>query len=301
LSRRLALNDLGERSTRAEAIAALRGAFAEAGVESYALDARLIACAAGRFSTADLICDPERALGESVARLKDMGARRASREPLSRILDEREFWGLKLALAPTVLDPRPDTETLVETALRAFAHRRNDHLRILDLGSGSGAILCALLSEFSSASGVALDVSPAAAAVSRANLEALGLDERAGVLVGRWCDALDGRFDIVVSNPPYIARPELAGLAPEVLRHDPLIALDGGADGLDAYRAIASALTRLVEPAAGWFFLEIGAGQEEDVSAILVANGMGRLGFERDLAGRVRVVQGRPSGSEPSF
>jgi release factor glutamine methyltransferase len=281
-------------ATRAEAISALRGALGEAGVENPALDARLLVRAAGELAAEDIIREPNRALSvEQRFRLRQMAERRIAREPISRILQNREFWGLPLKISPDVLDPRPETETLVEAVLKSFASRRDEPLRILDLGVGSGALLCALLSELPNAFGLGLDISQAAAEVARGNLSALGFADRSAVVVGAWAVALNDRFDIVVSNPPYIASDEISGLAPEVRDFDPIIALDGGGDGLDAYRAISATLGQRLAPKGGAFFLEIGAGQAESVTAILAAAGFGALTTRRDLGGRDRMVQGR--------
>jgi release factor glutamine methyltransferase len=278
--------------TRAAALSALRVAFAEAGIDDGAVDARLLLCAAGGFDRTDLLRDPEQSLSAAaLERLAPMAGRRAAGEPVSRILARREFWGLPLALSPAVLDPRPDTETLVAAVLTEFADRRAEPLRILDLGAGSGAILCALLTEFGAAAGFAIDVSAAAAAQARANLATCGLAKRSHVVVGSWGAALSDRFDIVVSNPPYIARDAIGGLAREVRDHDPTLALDGGLDGLDAYRQIAPQLAGFLRP-GGRFFLEIGAGQAESVAAILAAQGLTRPATYADLTGLARVVAG---------
>jgi release factor glutamine methyltransferase len=281
-------------ATRAEAISALRGALGEAGVENPALDARLLVRAAGELAAEDLVREPNRALGvEATSRLRQMAERRIAREPIARILQNREFWGLPLKISPDVLDPRPETETLVEAVLETFASRRDESLRILDLGVGSGALLCALLREMPNAFGFGLDISQSAAKVARDNLSALGFADRSAVAVGAWAMALNGRFDIVISNPPYIARDEISGLAPEVRDYDPIIALDGGGDGLDAYRAISAALGQILGRKGGAFFLEIGAGQAKSVTEILAAAGFGVLTTRCDLGGRDRMVQGR--------
>jgi release factor glutamine methyltransferase len=281
-------------TSRGEAFRASTATLRAAGVENADREARLLLVAASGLGAVDLIVEPGAALGETAAaQLERFLARRAAHEPLSRIVGQREFWSLELAISPNVLDPRPDTETVVEAALAAFAGRREEKLRILDLGAGSGAILCALLSELPNAFGVAAEISPEAAGVARANLAALGFAARSSVVVGRWAEAVDGRFDIVVSNPPYIASAEIDNLAPEVRGHDPRLALDGGRDGLDAYRAIAGALGRIIAP-RGAFFLEIGAGQGEAVSRLMAEAGMGDLALIRDLAGRDRVARGRP-------
>jgi release factor glutamine methyltransferase len=281
-------------ATRADAIATLRGALGEADVESPALDARLLVRAAAGLAAEDLIRDPDRMLSvEERSRLRQMAERRIAREPISRIVQNREFWGLSFVISPDVLDPRPETETLVEAVLETFASRRDEPLRILDIGVGSGALLCALLSELPNAFGLGLDISPAAAEVARGNLSALGFADRSCVIVGAWTAALNDRFDIVVSNPPYIASNEIGGLAPEVRDYDPILALDGGVDGLNAYRAISMTLGHCLTPKFGAFFLEIGAGQAESVTAILTAAGLGDLTTRCDLGGRDRMVQGR--------
>jgi release factor glutamine methyltransferase len=282
-----------EGMTAGAALRVLSAAFAEAGIDNPALDARLLLSAATGLKREDLIARPDRALEpDALTRLRPLAARRLDREPVSRILRRREFWGLPLRLTPDVLDPRPETETLVEAALAAFAPRRRDTLRVLDLGAGSGAILCALLSEWPNAFGVGVDVSSEAATVAKDNLAALGLAARSSVVVGHWDDSLTGRFDVVVSNPPYIASAEIDALEPEVRRHDPRRALDGGLEGLDAYRALAVSLGRIIAP-RGAFFLEIGAAQGEPVLSLLAGAGLGDLALVRDLAGHDRVAQGR--------
>jgi release factor glutamine methyltransferase len=278
--------------TRGAALMALRGLFAEAGIDDGAVDARLLLCAAGGLKSADLIRAPETALSEAaLQRLAPMAGRRAAGEPVSRILSRREFWGLPLTISPDVLDPRPDTETLVEVVVRELAHKREAPLRILDLGAGSGAILCALLKEFGAATGIAVDLSAPAAALARANLAACGLADRSRVVVGSWGRAIRGPFDIIVSNPPYIPSGEIDGLEREVRDHDPSLALDGGPDGLDAYRAIGPQLGPLLGE-NGLFFLEVGVGQAGGVMAILAEYGLTKLACDADLAGLARVVRG---------
>jgi release factor glutamine methyltransferase len=284
-------------ATRSEALKALGAMLANAGIDSYAADARLLLCAAGGLSSVDLIREPKCVVGEpTLARLAPMAGRRAAREPLSRIFSKREFWGLSLAISPDVLDPRPETETLVEAVVCELADKRQAPLRILDLGAGSGAILCALLKEFGQATGVGVDVSVAAAAQTRANLAACGLAGRSGVLAGSWASAFRGPFDVIVSNPPYIASGEIDGLEREVRDHDPALALDGGRDGLDAYRALGREIGPLLGE-GGRFFLEVGAGQAGDVMAILGQNGLTGLDTYADLAGFARVVRGGASAT----
>lgn len=284
--------------TSGVALRTLSEALATAGIDSFAADARLLLCAAAGMNCADLIGDPERALSAAaVDRLAPMAARRAAREPVSRILGRREFWGLPLAISPAAFDPRPETETLVEAVVDALADQRAAPLRFLDLGAGSGAILCALLTEFRAASGVAVDLSPQAATQARANLVACGLAGRAAVVVGCWARAVRASFDVVVSNPPYVASGEIGDLQRDVRDHDPALALDGGLDGLDAYRAIGPRLNALLAP-GGRFFFEVGAGQAESVRTILGGHGLTGLATHADLAGVARVVGGRATSGE---
>lgn len=263
---------------------------AAAGVEGARRDARLLLAEAAGLEPGALTAWPERPLSADARRRYESHlARRASREPVARILGRREFWSLPFALSPATLDPRPDSETLVE-ALLACQPDRGRPLRLLDLGTGSGCLLLALLSELPAAWGLGLDRSAEAAATARRNAADLGLAERAAFLVGDWAAALadaQGGFDLVVSNPPYIARNALETLDPEVLRHDPRAALDGGPDGLSAYRALAGELPRLLRP-GGWAAVEIGADQEASAAAALAGGGLPEPALLRDLAGRPR-------------
>jgi release factor glutamine methyltransferase len=282
--------------SRAEALAWLAETFDEAGLEEPKREARLALCEAGGLQPAALIAAPETALGEPAAsRLAELAARRAAGEPLSKIAGRREFWGLTLTVSPDVLDPRPETETLVETALKVIGARRRDRLRILDLGIGSGAILCALLTEWPAARGLGVDASAAAVAIARRNVESCGLAARAEVRLGSWTDGIEGPFDLVVSNPPYIPSAEIDGLAREVRAFDPRLALDGGADGLDAYRAILPASVGLLAP-RGRLIVEVGAGQGGEVLGLAARLGFVHAETRRDLAGIERIVIGeRPA------
>lgn len=275
--------------SRADAQRALTQAFIGAGLDSAALDARVLTCAALGIDHAGLLRDPDLPLGEAASRLAAFAKRRLAREPVSRILGQREFFGETYAVDPAVLDPRPDTETLVEAVLAALGPRANEALRLLDLGTGSGAILGALLGQLPRAIGFGVDLSPAAGAVARRNLDALGLSGRAFILAGHWLAPISGRFDVIVSNPPYIEAEEMAGLDPEVRLYDPRLALDGGADGLEAYRAIASAVAPHLAP-RGILAFELGADQATAVESILRSCGLEPIGRRRDLAGRDRVV-----------
>lgn len=255
-------------------------------------DARTLLRAAAGLTRLDLALSPEAPLGpEATDLLTTYAARRAAREPVSRILGARGFWSLDLHVAPDVLDPRADTETLVETTL-ALIEDREAPIDVLDLGAGSGAILCALLSELPNARGVAVDLSSQACAATRANLTRCGLAARAVVIRGRWGDSLVGPFDVVVSNPPYIRADDIPGLDPEVRLHDPVMALDGGADGLRCYRDICKDLPRLVRP-GGVAAFEVGWDQAQDVAALLGAGGFCVAAVARDAEGHERVVAAR--------
>jgi release factor glutamine methyltransferase len=278
----------------------LVAAFAASGIEDPVLDARLLVCAAAQITHADLVRDPDLELVDMAARrLEAYAARRIAREPVSRILGSRGFWDLDLLVTPAVLDPRPDTETLVEAALEVFAERRMSALRIVDLGTGSGALLCALLREFPAATGVGIDLSAAACEVARLNLARCGLAGRGEIQHGEWGEAMGRRFDLAVANPPYIASEIICTLAPEVRDHDPRLALDGGADGLHAYRALASLLPRILA-GAGLAVLETGAEQSESVRALLHNAGLTVAAPRRDLAGCARAIVAfaPPAGDE---
>ena len=283
---------LSPTTTRAGARAVLSTRLRELGFENPEREATLLVTNACGLRAVDLISAPEAPLGEAARRLEIFAARRASGEALSRILGRRSFWSLDFAISPDVLDPRPETETLVEAAVAKLAARRGEALRILDLGVGSGAILCALLTEFPAALGLGVDRSEGAAAIARGNAETLGLAARARIEVGDWTAGLESPFDLIVSNPPYIRSGDIAGLDREVRDHDPRLALDGGPDGLAAYRALAPEIARLLAP-EGWFFLEVGAGQAASVREIASRAGLCNLAAFADLAGIERVVGGR--------
>jgi release factor glutamine methyltransferase len=281
--------------TRAAALARVAARLCDSGVDAHEAreDARLLLRAALGLTRLELALSSDASLTpEDWERLSRLASRRAAREPVSRILGERGFWTLDLSVSPNVLDPRPDTETLVETTL-ALVEQRDAPLSILDLGSGSGAILCALLCELPQAQGVAVDLSPHACAATRENLARCGLSDRAFVMRGRWGAALAGPFDIIVSNPPYVRAAEIESLAPEVRLHDPALALDGGADGLDCYRQILDDLRRLLAP-GGLVGFEIGWDQLAGVTQLLDRKGLSVVRATRDAGGRDRVVAARP-------
>jgi release factor glutamine methyltransferase len=275
--------------THADAHQRAAALLAEAGIETPKRDARVLLLEAAAIDHAALLRDPDARLGEdAAARLQGFLERRLKREPVSRILGRREFWDLSLRITPDVLDPRADTETLVRTAIEALAERRGETLRILDLGTGSGALLCACLSEFPRAFGIGTDLSEAACRVATGNLAANGLAGRGAIVCGDWGEALAGGFDLVVANPPYIASAAIAALAPEVRDYDPLGALDGGPDGLAAYRALAADLGRLLAP-EGVAIVEIGHDQAESAAKCFRATGWS-VAVRQDLENQPRAL-----------
>jgi release factor glutamine methyltransferase len=279
--------------TAATLLAAVRLRFRAAGLPTADLDARLLVAAAlGMPADRVVLAGATPVEAAAAARADALAARRLAGEPVGRILGVREFWSIPFRLAPDVLEPRPDTETVVEAALAAIARRGSRDLTLADLGTGSGAILVALLTELPRATGIGVDISEAAARVARANAEAAGVGDRALFVVGDFAAALRRGLDLVISNPPYISSDEMAGLSREVLDHDPRRALDGGADGLEAYRAILGRIDELLAP-HGVVVLETGAGQAEAVSALAVAAGLEVEEIRADLGGRARSVTAR--------
>lgn len=275
----------------------LAAAFERAGLDTPTLDARLVVTGVLGLGRSATLAAPERLLGADEARLLERAAqRRLAREPVSRILGERQFFGLDLEIGPATLDPRPDTETLVEGVLRKATSGilpGGPAYRIADIGTGSGAILLALLRHLPHAVGLAADISPCALAVAERNAKKLGVADRFTTLRTSWLDGLAGPFHCIVSNPPYIPSGTIQGLEPEVASYDPKVALDGGSDGLDAYRALIPAAARTLE-AGGLLALEIGADQEQKVRQIIdLETGyldLGSVEVWSDLARKPRCV-----------
>jgi release factor glutamine methyltransferase len=214
--------------------------------------------------------------------------RRLDHAPVAHLLGTQEFWSLRFAVSPATLIPRADSEALIEAAIDAFPDRAAVR-RVLDLGTGTGCLLLAALTEFPNATGLGLDRVPAAAALARDNAARLGLADRARFAAADWAAPLSGRFDLVISNPPYIERATIPGLMPEVARHEPASALDGGPDGLDAYRAICAALPRLLAP-GGRAVVELGQGQQAAVTTIAAHAGLRVVGCRVDLGGVARAL-----------
>ena len=263
-----------------------------AGVDGPVIDARLLLEAATGASRVDIVTDPHRALtAEQEAALDALLARREAREPVSHILGKKGFWKVELKVTRDVLTPRPDTETIVDALLKSLPEEAP--MRILDLGTGSGAILLALLAERPNWTGVGVDISPEALEVARENAALLKLEDRASFLHASWTEGQsDAHYDAVASNPPYIPTGDIAALEPEVSVHEPRLALDGGPDGLDAYRFLAPEVLRVLKPGAV-FALEIGHDQGAAVEQLMQAAGAGYCRVISDLGQHDRVVIGR--------
>ena len=262
-------------------------------IDSPAIDARLLVEAATEASRLEILTDPHRPLtAEQSATLAGYLERRLRREPVSRILGRKGFWKIMLNVTPDVLSPRPDTETILDIAMLAFEPAQA--FSMIDLGTGSGAILLAVLADRPGATGVGTDISSEALAVAKENAANLDLDSRATFLRTEWAAGFgDHSFDLVVSNPPYIPSDDISGLDPEVRDHDPVLALDGGPDGLQAYRDLAPEIARILKP-TGVFAVEIGWDQGEAVKALFEAAGFSDVKVVKDLGDRHRVVTNGP-------
>ena len=264
-----------------------------AAIESPRLEARLLLAHALGTTQEALLREPGAAVPEAAAaRFRAALAARLEATPVAHILGQQGFWTLDLAVSPATLIPRADSEALVEAALEAFPDPEAP-LRVLDLGTGTGCLLLAVLAERPRAFGVGVDLVPAAAALAAANAARNGLADRAAFLAGDWANALSGRFDLVLSNPPYIESEAIPGLMPEVARHEPASALDGGRDGLDAYRRLVALLPGLLAP-GGAAVLELGIGQLPAVETLARAAGLAPVGCREDLGGVQRALVLRP-------
>jgi len=263
----------------------------DAGIDQPAIDARLMLEVAADVTRTEIVTDPYRMLTEQQwATLDDYLTRRARREPVSHIIGRKGFWKILLQVNKNVLTPRPETEVIVDEVLKAFPESMS--FNMLDLGVGSGTILLAILAERPAARGLGIDVSEEALAVARENAANLDLNNRTALLRGDWTTGLgDEGFDLVVSNPPYIASHIIETLEPEVRDHEPRLALDGGPDGLDAYRQLAPEILRVLKP-GGMFAVEIGYDQSADVEALFRQAGASNVRTIKDLSTHDRVVTG---------
>lgn len=284
--------DLSGARTIGEAWLALRTAFRSAGIETADLDARILAAKLAGLEPHELVTGGDRLLTDELrGRLRDAASARLDGKPVHRILGERDFYGLTLSLSPATLEPRPDTETLIDAAVplvRATIAAKGA-CSILDLGIGTGAIGLALVAECKEARCLGIDVSAEAVKTALANARRNGLSDRYGAVVGDWFSGIEERFDLIVSNPPYIPSDDLATLARDVIDHDPVLALDGGPDGGDAYRVIAAGAAARLER-AGHVALEIGIGQREMVTALFLQAGFQTAGVFSDFGDVERVL-----------
>ena len=271
-------------------VARVTGRLNAAGIDGPRREARLLLAHTFGKSVEWLLAHDDELI-ETPTPFENAVRRREAREPLSHILGEREFWSLRFQVNASVLDPRPDSETLVAAVLAQYPEP-DTVVKIADLGTGSGCLLLSILSERPGAEGVGVDISESALSIARENAQRFGLAARANFNQSDWDSCLDGTFDIVVSNPPYIPTAAIDDLAPEVARFEPRGALDGGVDGLDAYRHIAAVLPQILKP-NGFVALEIGQGQDASVTRILRDSGIRIVGLEKDLAGIPRCVLGR--------
>lgn len=290
-------------TTLAQAVADARQTFQQAGLDDAAMEARILIGGLLSLTSTQVFTGGDRALTQDEqAAIATAIARRLKREPVHRILGRREFHGMELQLSAETLEPRPDTEVLVDAMvphLKALAARRateKSQLHVLDMGTGTGAILLALLSEVKDAKGTASDISADALQTATRNAEALGLIDRFAAVQSHWFDTISGRFDIIVSNPPYIRSEVIPSLEPEVRNFDPLQALDGGPDGLDAYRAIAQGAKGFMAP-DGYIGVEIGYDQKEAVTAVFQNADFMLVQSVQDYGGNDRVLVFTLNGS----
>lgn len=272
-----------------DALAYGQNALEQSFIPSARLDARLLLAHSSGLSREAMLLDMKKPLAAPEwDDFKALVARRAAREPLSHIVCRREFWGCHFYVTKDTLDPRPDSETLIEEALKCFPNKAAP-LRILDLGTGTGCLLLTLLKEYPNARGTAVDISPAALDVAKINCHNLGLEQRVEFALQCWGKGLSGSYDLIISNPPYIEEGAIAALEPEVALYEPRLALTGGEDGLQCYRELAPDIASLLAD-DGFSILEFGKGQEHQVAAILATSHLQTISFGSDLSGTVRCI-----------
>jgi len=273
----------------ADAITSAIQQLKDASIDNPPLDARFLIMHALGFDRTQLLVQSERLLTEDeVSRIQALINRRVTHEPVARIMGEREFWGLAFGLNEATLDPRPDSETLIEMALKPIINR-DESLRLLDLGTGTGCLLLALLHELSNATGLGIDTAPRAIEQAETNAKRLGLEKRAAFRVNNWLENIDEVFDLIISNPPYIAQKDIPTLMPEVREYDPALALNGGEDGLIAYRHLIPQLPRYLK-ANGRVVFEVGKDQAEPIAALLKRNEFKDITSRHDLGGIERCI-----------
>jgi len=261
----------------------------ENGIENPDLVARYLIKESVNVADIDIIINSGRLVSAAQESLiNDHIKRHISGEPISRIFGEREFWGIPFKITPDVLDPRQDTETIIEASLKRFIG--NPPERVLDMGTGSGCIIISLLSEWPNAKGVAVDISEKALAVAEENARINNLQKRIRFIQSNWGDSVKGKYDVIVSNPPYISNHEITNLSPEVKNYDPILALSGGDDGLDCYKIIISQIKRLLKQ-SGAAFLEIGYTQADEVMRLVGESGLSVSTVHPDITGILRVVE----------
>lgn len=265
-----------------------------AGIDGARAEARLLLRHATGLSAERQVAAPETTLdGRQTSSLAQAVTRRSRGEPIAHILGRREFWSLDFVVTPDTLDPRPDSETVIAAALARLDSRERPY-QILDLGTGTGCLLLALMSELPNATGVGVDIAPETAHVARLNAARLGFADRTRFVVGDWTIPIGGQFDVILCNPPYVRTGDIDGLSREVAMFEPRRALDGGADGLDAFRALGPGLRRITGT-TGFVVVEVGAGQAEAVSGILTEAGFADLSRTADLAGIERCISAKPA------
>lgn len=267
-------------------------AFGDAGVENPQLDARLLLMHCYGLSHEFFITEQNKLFDGTL--FTPFLQRRLKHEPVSKIIGFKEFWSLPFITSADVLDPRPDSETLIESVLARVPDKGAD-IRILDYGTGSGCLLLSLLHEYKNARGVGVDISEKAINVAAQNAQELGLDDRLTLINGSWDAPLQGEFDVIISNPPYIPTADLHDLRKDVTEFDPMLALDGGDDGLTPYPQILVSINQYLKK-SGFFVFEHGVGQETDIANLITDSGLQTLDMTRDLSGRVRCVIGSRAG-----